>query len=543
MTTPAPIIEETSRLKMPTRETPRPPRLPFVLGLSAPILAGLAGIVLLTAGQAHAETRTISRAALLDKIRGGWAGQMVGVAYGAATEFKAKGVIGEWELPWKLGRLENSLHQDDLYVEMTFAKVMDARGLDATGLDYGRAFKDSQYTVWHANAGARRALNQGVEPPWSGHPKHNFHANDIDFQIEADFIGLMCPGLPRTANRLCDRVGHVMNYGDGVYGGMFACGMYAAAFFENEPRKVVEAGLRCIPAKSQYGLLIRDLLDWSARHPADWRRVWQLVQEKWDQDDPCPKGAMDPYNIDAKLNGAYIAFGLLYGSGDFHKTIEITTRCGQDSDCNPSSAAGILGVMLGYGRIPAEFKAEFPSLENKKFDFTEYSFNEIVKSTEARALKAIAQAGGKITPAEVAVKLQKPKSPLLEQWSPGVPCRRIRVGDTAWNFQGSWRTSTNAMSLDGAGGEATLRFEGVAVVILGPTSENGGSAVVYLDGRKQPDHLDASVPQRTRDNVLWSAYGLKPGVHTLRIVAPQQAGTRAPDKGINVEQAVIYQKP
>jgi hypothetical protein len=75
--------------------------------------------------------------------------------------------------------------------------------------------------------------------------------------------------------------------------------------------------------------------------------------------------------------------------------------------------------MLGYGRIPAEFKAEFPSLENKKFDFTEYSFNEIVKSTEARALKAIAQAGGKITPAEDAVKLQKPKSPSLEQRNPG----------------------------------------------------------------------------------------------------------------------------
>jgi hypothetical protein len=46
----------------------------------------------------------------------------------------------------------------------------------------------------------------------------------------------MCPGLPRESNRYCDRVGRVMNYGDGLYGGMFVCGMYAAAFFESNPR-------------------------------------------------------------------------------------------------------------------------------------------------------------------------------------------------------------------------------------------------------------------------------------------------------------------
>ena len=44
-----------------------------------------------------------------------------------------------------------------------------------------------------------------------------------------------------------------MNYGDGIYGGMFVSGMYAAAFFESDPRKVVEAGLAAIPARSPYG--------------------------------------------------------------------------------------------------------------------------------------------------------------------------------------------------------------------------------------------------------------------------------------------------
>ena len=91
----------------------------------------------------------------------------------------------------------------------------------------------------------------------SGHPDYNIHANDIDFQIESDFIGLMCPGLPQASNRFADRVGRVMNYGDGLYGGMLFGAMYAAAYFESDPRKVVETGLACIPAKSACARLIR----------------------------------------------------------------------------------------------------------------------------------------------------------------------------------------------------------------------------------------------------------------------------------------------
>jgi hypothetical protein len=492
--------------------------------------------------QNEAATATLSRTELLDKIRGGWAGQMIGVAYGAPTEFKSNGRILEGPLEWKPGMLENTIHQDDLYVEMTFAKVMDDLGLGATARDYGRAFKDSKYHLWHANAGARRALNQGIDAPWSGHPKYNFHANDIDFQIEADFIGLMCPGLPVESNRYCDRVGRVMNYGDGLYGGMFVCGMYASAFLESDPRKVVQAGLACIPSRSEYGRLIRDLLDWSAQHPNDWRRVWQLVQDKWDQDDPCPDGFQRPFNIDAKINGAYIAFGLLYGGGDFLKTMEISTRCGQDSDCNPSSAAGVLGVMLGYNQIPAVFKTEMPSLENRKFDYTDYSFQDIVKSTYGRALKIIETTGGKITDSQVVIKVQKPRAPKLEQWSPGVPDRRIPCADAAWSWSGPWSEVQGTHRVSGSGGVATIKFNGVAIAVLGQLTQKGGRADVFLDGKRQPQTMDAYIVERTHDNVLWQAYGLKPGEHTLRIVTRNDAHPASKGDEIAISEAVVYRR-
>ena len=494
------------------------------------------------AADSKPRVQVISRQTLEDKIRGGWAGQMIGVSYGAPTEFKAQGKILEGNLPWSPDRVSNAIDQDDLYVEMTFARVMDTVGLDATCEQYGEAFKTSQYGLWHANAGARRALGQGIKAPWSGHPKYNFHANDIDFQIEADFIGIMCPGMPGEVIQYCDRVGRVMNYGDGLYGGMFVCGMYSAAFFENDPRKVTEAGLACIPAQSEYALLIKDLLDWSAQHPNDWRKVWQMVEDKWDKNDPCPDGALAPFNIDAKLNGAYIAFGLLFGQSDFLKTMEISTRCGQDSDCNPSSAAGVLGVMLGYSRIPEQFKSGIAALADKKFAYTDYSFSDIVKSTEARALKIIAQAGGKVTDTQVVIPFKAPKSPKLEQWNPGIPDKKLKATDADWTWKGNWSEDKGVKNSQVAGDEATLRFNGVAVAVTGALTQDGGRAEVYLDGKKV-GLADAYIVERTHDNVLWNVYGLKPGEHTVRFMTAADADSRSKGKHFTLQGAVIYRKP
>src|SRR5690606_4459857 len=154
--------------------------------------------------------KRIEVAKLRDKIRGGWAGQMIGVSFGAPTEFRSLQKIIEGPLPeWNPERLRNSLNQDDLYVDMTFAQVLDDKGLNATTDDFGNMLRDAKYHLWHANLAARRALRRGVSPMESGTPKYNAHAIDIDFQIEADFVGLMAPGLPQASNDICYRAGRV----------------------------------------------------------------------------------------------------------------------------------------------------------------------------------------------------------------------------------------------------------------------------------------------------------------------------------------------
>ena len=66
------------------------------------------------------------------------------------------------------------------------------------------------------------------------------------------FAGFINPGMPQTAERLCNRLGHIMNYGDGVYGGTFVAAMHTQAFFESNVETVIRLALNAIPAKSQY---------------------------------------------------------------------------------------------------------------------------------------------------------------------------------------------------------------------------------------------------------------------------------------------------
>ena len=489
-----------------------------------------------------AEHRHLSREVLLDKIRGAWAAQMIGVSYGAPTEFKSNGKIIEGEI--KGDDLSNAIDQDDLYVEMTFAHVMDTIGLDATTVDYGNAFKDSKYQLWHANAAARRNLHRGIPAPLSGSPKYNLHADDIDFQIEADFIGIMCPGLPQVSNQFCERVGRVMNYGDGLYGGMFIAGMYSEAYFENDPRKVVEAGLACIPAGSPYAQLISDVLAWSEKE-SDWRKVWHRVGAKWDKGDVCPDGVNRPFNIDAKLNGAYVAIGLLYGRSEWQQTVEVATRCGQDSDCNPASALGVLGAILGYEKLPEHDKQEIAKLADKKFRHTNYSFNDIVKSTEARALQVIKQAGGTVSDSEVTIPAQSPQAPQLELANFGVPVKVWPVQTPAWEWKGDWADVRDhhklpAKETDTPGTEATLKFNGTGLALSGSLSQNGGRADVYIDGEKSELVADAYIMPNTHDVDLWRVHGLAPGEHTMRLVLRSNADPASAGKKFQLTRAIVY---
>jgi len=364
----------------------------------------------------------------VDRMKAGWIGQMVGVGWGGPTEFRYTGaIIPEQEIPAWRPEMVNQFWQDDLYVEMTFLRTLERYGLGVSIRQAGIDFANSRYPLWHANRQGRENLRNGIAPPDTGHPQFNPHADDIDYQIEADFSGLIAPGIPQAAIDLGEVFGRLMNYGDGVYGGQFVGGMYAAAFFEKEPVKIVEAGLQCIPSRSQYAETIRDVLRWYRQYPRDWQRTWELVEQKYNGNPDCRRFSCTQgnFNIDAKLNGAYIVMGLLYGQGDIERTVVISTRCGQDSDCNPSNAAGILFTTIGYSRLPERFKSHLDT--RASFAHSDYTFEKLVDVCVKLARQAVVRYGGRVerngNGGEVwQIPVKPPRaSRLVQSWSPEPP--------------------------------------------------------------------------------------------------------------------------
>ncbi|VGO21947.1 Unsaturated rhamnogalacturonyl hydrolase YteR [Pontiella sulfatireligans] len=367
--------------------------------------------------------RRISIEEYRDKMAGGWIGQMVGVGWGAPTEFKFCGeIIPEEKVPVWEPEMVNQYNQDDIYVEMTFLRSMEVHGFNVSMRQAGIDFANSGYKLWHANLYGRKNLRKGIAPPDSGHPQFNGHADDIDYQIEADFSGLIAPGMPNVGIELGEKFGRLVNYGDGLYGGQFVAGMYAAAFFEDDPKALVEAGLACVPDGSQFAEAIRDVIEWHAEHPDDWQVVWKKIDEKYQRNADyrrfsC-KNEIPAFNIDAKINAAYIVMGMLYGEGDLEKTIVISMRCGADSDCNPSSAAGVLGTAMGMKNLPVRYTSALD--RTPKFSHTDYSFDSLLTVCETLARQAVVQQGGRIDGDFFVIPVRDPQPSALEQcWEPG----------------------------------------------------------------------------------------------------------------------------
>ncbi len=371
--------------------------------------------------------KTLPVDTFLDKMKAAWLGQMAGVGWGGPTEFNFNGrIIPEKDMPKWTPDMINQYAQDDIYVEMTFVRTLEQHGWDVSLRQAGIDFANSGYELWHANKFGRKNLRAGIAPPDSGHPQFNSHADDIDYQIEADFSGIIAPGMPHYAVELGEKFGRLMNYGDGLYGGQFVGAMYAHAYFESDPVKIVELALRSIPAGSQYHECVSDVLRWHRENPADWEKTWQLIDDKYQKDAAYRKfscGDEGGFNIDAKINGAYIVMGLLYGGGDLDQTIIISTRCGQDSDCNPSNAAGVLFTTVGASKLPEKFTSALKS--DVKFSHTDYDFAGLVAVSEKLAREAVLRAGGCVTKDgegrevfRIPVKTVAP-GPLEQCWTPG----------------------------------------------------------------------------------------------------------------------------
>lgn len=356
----------------------------------------------------------ISQDILFDKVKGAWAGQTLGCTYGGPTEFRYCGVMIDdtVSIPWSDNELQKWYDgggglYDDIYVDLTFVEAIEKYGLDVSADSLAAVFMSKEYPLCHANQQARYNLLQGLTPPECGYWMNNPHADCLDFQIEADFAGIMSPGMVNSSSDICDRAGHIMSYGNGWYGGVYVAAMYALAYIYNDINLIVSEALKVIPVQSEFYACMQDIINWHKEYPNDWKKTWNEIEKKWSDEISCPDGVQAPFNIGTPINCGYIILGLLYGQGDFEKTIDISTRAGQDSDCNPASSGGILGTLLGYSNIPEKYRIPLEKVADLPFNHTEYSLNKAYEISLKHALAMIEKNGGKVKDNLVSIRSQK----------------------------------------------------------------------------------------------------------------------------------------
>lgn len=356
--------------------------------------------------------RTLAADEYYEKVHGAWLGSAVAGALGMSVEGMHKRdlqpfltELGQWPLTGYIQTLPPNRDpqrkqwytadnwgpagfgpDDDSLYQIANLLLIEEKGAEITSQDIADKWLAS-FSVFEAqNCGravrvAEELLKQGVRPPESGqHEKGEYMGG----QMKGEFWGYLLPGNPEAAAEYGRIDAEVSFHTDGVYGEMFMAALTAEAFFESAPAKLLEAGLAVIPADSDYARCIRDVMDWHKQWPDDWEKAHEQIDAKW-----APEGRDKDRRVFP--NNAVNALALLYGEGDFERTISIAVMAGWDTDTNAGDVGPVMGVILGPGAIAEKWTKPIGNIFRSDVKGAEeWSIDELARRTVAAGTRMTA---------------------------------------------------------------------------------------------------------------------------------------------------------
>jgi hypothetical protein len=195
---------------------------------------------------------------------------------------------------------------------------------------------------------ARDLMDDGILPPETGSARLNPEGVwSIDAQLQTELFGLMAPGLPTEARRRAVLFARITNSGLVVDVSAFYAHLYAEAFVESDLDWLLDRAVDGEPDGSDVAEIVATIRQWHQEHPDDWRTTRRLIRDAYD---------VDPRWWASRVNFAATIMALLYGDGDMQRTVDIAGLAGWDADNNMTTAAGLLGVIVGFDGLPSEFR-------------------------------------------------------------------------------------------------------------------------------------------------------------------------------------------
>ena len=299
-----------------------------------------------------------------NKLLGCWLGKNIGGTLGAPFEwyrqfndvtFYAQDLHGE------------PLPNDDLDIQLLWLIAMEERGLGLTSHTLAEYWMLYVTPHWAEYGNAKIHMRAGLVPPLCGMLNNDFKDSCGAF-IRSEIWAAICPGAPALAAQHAYRDA-VIDHGDGegVYAAVFAAALESAAFVESDIRKLLAVGLSYIPEDCGVAEAVR-----CAVHCRDEGMSWQDTRDRilTDYRGECFFGRLDHISQrdqergfahgqrgwDAPSNMAILVVGLLWGEGDFGRSLCTTVNCGEDTDCTAATLGAIFGIIHGIDGIPARWK-------------------------------------------------------------------------------------------------------------------------------------------------------------------------------------------
>ncbi|MEV6286772.1 ADP-ribosylglycohydrolase family protein [Kribbella sp. NPDC051770] len=319
----------------------------------------------------EAPSRAHSTPALADKIRGAWLGRCVGNTMGKPVEGLSRADVrsyleaaGDWPLtgfvPYvatpppgitlhpsavdaSAGRFTAVPRDDDLDWTMLGLHLLETYGRELHTEDVAREWLDRMpFTqTYTAERAAYRNLVHGLRSPDTATTR-NPYREWIGALIRVDAYGYVSPGNPTEAARLALIDASLSHTANGLYGAQWAAALVAQALVADTITDALGTALTVIPPRSRLADSQRALLD--------------LHEQGCSSDD-----ALDwidetlPYNwVHTINNAAIITTALLWGGGDYVRTLALCVGAGRDTDSNGATVGSVFGALHGAAAIPSE---------------------------------------------------------------------------------------------------------------------------------------------------------------------------------------------
>lgn len=273
------------------------------------------------------------------------------------------------------GSTEYMPADDDTNYTVLACLLLEAHGRDFTpqdvALDWLRYQSVNAYCT--AERVAYKNFVDGYRPPYSAYYKNPFR-EWIGAQIRGDFFGYINPGDPEAAAEMAWRDASISHVKNGIYGEMLFAAMLARAAVSGDIMDIIQAGLAQIPASSRLHEAAKALIS-GYESGVDKDTCFDDIHRSYDEHNPHDWCHTIP-------NALICIASLLYGGGDFGKSICMAVETGFDTDCNGATVGSVLGMAGGIDTIPREWYDCFnDTLETTIFGVGKVSITDMVRRT------------------------------------------------------------------------------------------------------------------------------------------------------------------